>query len=74
MTKQPGPYFVKPAYRTSKGEPKLAIYYQAEPKRFPDGRMVTPKAVPIVIAANYLADPATVLGPMVAILNDSSGG
>lgn len=74
MTKQRGPYFVKPAYRTAKGEPKLTIYYQAEPKRCPDGRMVTPKAVPIVIAANYLADPASVLEAMVAVLNGSSGG
>ena len=62
-------YFVKPAYYTKKGEPKLAIYYQSEPMRMPDGKMVTPKAIPVVIAANYLDDPATVLGAMVALLN-----
>lgn len=62
-------YFVKPAYHTKNGVPKLAIYYQAEPMRMQDGKMVTPKPVPIVIAANYLEDPATVLGAMVAILN-----
>lgn len=67
-------YFVKPAYYTKKGEPKLAIYYQSEPMRMPDGKLVTPKAVPVVIAANYLDDPATVLEAMVAILNGRQKG
>ncbi|TWI27785.1 hypothetical protein [Paracoccus sulfuroxidans] len=62
-------YFVKPAYRTANGVPKLAIYYQSEPMRMPDGKLVTPKPVPIAIAANYLDNPATVLGAMIAVLN-----
>lgn len=66
-------YFVKPAYRTAKGIPKLAIYYQAEPIRMPDGTTITPKAIPVVIAANYLSDPATVLGAMVEVLNGNQG-
>ncbi len=66
-------YFVKPAYYSKKGVPKLAIYFQAEPMRMPDGKMVTPKAIPVVIAANYLSDPATVLGAMVDVLNGKQG-
>ncbi|WP_312531133.1 hypothetical protein [Paracoccus sp. (in: a-proteobacteria)] len=69
MTHGNRPYFVKPAYRTAKGEAKLAIYYQAEPRTFPDGKVIKPKAVPLVIAANYLDDPETVLNAMAAILN-----
>lgn len=63
------PYFVRPAYRTAKGEAKLAIYYQADPKTLPDGQVIQPKPVPLVIAANYLDDPETVLKAIAAVLN-----
>lgn len=69
MTQSDRPYFVKPAYRTAKGEAKLAIYYQGEPKILPDGKIIKPKAVPLVIAANYLDDPETVFNAMAAVLN-----
>lgn len=69
MAQPDHPYFVKPAYRTAKGEPKLAIYYQAEPRTLPDGKVIKPKPVPLVIAANYLDDPETVLKAMAAVLN-----
>lgn len=64
-----GPYFVKPAYRTKSGTPKFAIYYQAEARRMPDGKLVTPKAVPIVLASNWLDEPESVLKVIAALLN-----
>jgi hypothetical protein len=65
----PTGFFVKPAYRTKSGNPQLAIYVQAPPRRGENGELLTVRAMPLLLASNALDDPERFLGIVADILN-----